>query len=248
MHRITVTRDDDVRATLNSFCKRHGYKNRSEAIRDLVRHGGLQEPAKDGNSACFAALSYVYEHGTRDLAKRLTNEQHGHCDLLVATLHVHLNHHDCLEVAVLQGRTNDIRVFADTVTTQRGVRHGHLHVLPSQPRGPEARSCRAAAQRSRPNSSMMSISSQSGKGRLVGDEVVVVTLWPLGGPWHRSSIASARAQSQGEKSRTYRKFVGLTTLTLGSAGRRRTNAVRFVLSVPGIGHIVSNCRICAFVG
>jgi CopG family transcriptional regulator, nickel-responsive regulator len=135
MHRITVSMDDDVRATLNALCKRRGYETRSEAIRDLVRHGGVQEQAKQDNSACFAALSYVYEHETRDLARRLTRQQHAYCDLLVATLHVHMNHDDCLEIAVLRGRVNDIRAFADTVTTQRGVRHGQLHILPSPPGG-----------------------------------------------------------------------------------------------------------------
>ncbi len=42
-------------------------------------------------------LSYVYEHEKRDLASRIVSTQHHHHDLSVATLHVHINHDDCLE-------------------------------------------------------------------------------------------------------------------------------------------------------
>lgn len=47
-------------------------------------------------------LSYVYEHEKRDLASRIVSTQHHHHDLSVATLHVHINHDDCLEIAVLK--------------------------------------------------------------------------------------------------------------------------------------------------
>jgi CopG family transcriptional regulator, nickel-responsive regulator len=131
MQRITVTIDDDLLDTLDQLCERHGYTSRSEAIRDLVRHAQTHEHTEHGHQSCVATLCYVYEHKIRELAKRLTNEQHDHGDLSVATLHVHLNHDDCLEVAVLRGAVDDVRAFADMVTTQRGVRHGSLHILPS---------------------------------------------------------------------------------------------------------------------
>ena len=71
-------------------------------------------------------LSYVYEHEKRDLASRIVSTQHHHHDLSVATLHVHINHDDCLEIAVLKGDMGDVQHFADDVIAQRGVRHGHL--------------------------------------------------------------------------------------------------------------------------
>jgi CopG family transcriptional regulator, nickel-responsive regulator len=131
VQRITVTIDDDLVDMLDELCNRHGYTSRSEAVRDLVRQAQTHEHGERGRRPCVATLSYVYEHGTRDLAKRLTNEQHDHYDLSIATLHVHLNHDDCLEVSVLRGAVDDVRAFADMVTTQRGVRHGTLHVLPA---------------------------------------------------------------------------------------------------------------------
>ncbi len=63
----------------------------------------------------FAVLSYVYEHEKRDLASRIVSTQHHHHDLSVATLHVHINHDDCLEIAVLKGDMGDVQHFADDV-------------------------------------------------------------------------------------------------------------------------------------
>ena len=108
------------------------YNNRSEAIRDILRSALAQEATQQHGTQGFAVLSYVYEHEKRDLASRIVSTQHHHHDLSVATLHVHINHDDCLEIAVLKGDMGDVQHFADDVIAQRGVRHGHLQCLPKE--------------------------------------------------------------------------------------------------------------------
>ncbi|MDQ0356972.1 CopG family nickel-responsive transcriptional regulator [Rhodoplanes tepidamans] len=134
MQRVTIAIDDDLLEALDALCARRGYQNRSEAIRDMVRQADAAERIRQdgdgGDGDCVAALAYVYEHETRDLARRLTNSQHEHHGLSVATMHVHLSHDDCLEVAVLRGTVGEVQSFADSVITQRGVRHGQLYVVP----------------------------------------------------------------------------------------------------------------------
>lgn len=133
MQRVTLTIDDDLLAAIDAHGARHGYASRSEAVRDMLRTslGDTTVPAPEaGTSHCHATLSYLYDHEKRELARRLTQVQHGHHDLAVASLHVHLDHDTCLEVAVLRGPTSDVKALADSVTTQRGVRYGHLHILP----------------------------------------------------------------------------------------------------------------------
>lgn len=132
MQRITITIDDDLLGTLDTLCRRRRYTSRSEALRDLVRQAQVREQTThDGRSRCFATLSYVYEHGTRDLAKRITSSQHDRHHLSVATMHVHLDLQHCLEVAVLHGSVGEVQTLADSITSQRGVRHGNLQILPA---------------------------------------------------------------------------------------------------------------------
>jgi CopG family nickel-responsive transcriptional regulator len=143
MQRITITIDDDLLETIDKISAQRGYASRSETLRDLVRDAVTRaQPTIDGEAKCYAALTYVYEHETRDLSRRLTTAQHDHHDLSVSTLHVHIDGHDCLEVSVLKGRADEIQTFADSVITQRGVRFGNLHLIPSEhgPRHPETHS------------------------------------------------------------------------------------------------------------
>jgi CopG family transcriptional regulator, nickel-responsive regulator len=131
MQRITVTIDDELLAAIDKVIAGHGYQNRSEAIRDLVR-AGMTEPEEraPADYQGVAALLYVYDHEGRELAKRLTRASHDHHDLSLATMHVHLDHDSCLEVAVLRGAMSEMRHFAERVIAERGVRHGKLITVP----------------------------------------------------------------------------------------------------------------------
>jgi CopG family nickel-responsive transcriptional regulator len=132
MQRVTITLDDGLMADLDAIIAARGYQNRSEAIRDLARAGIRQaaEEAAGAGGDCVAALVYVYDHAARQLARRLTGAFHAHHELSRASLHVHLDHHTCLEVTVLQGPAGDVRHFADHVIAERGVRHGRLVQVP----------------------------------------------------------------------------------------------------------------------
>lgn len=131
MQRVTITLDDDLMAELDRVIALKGYQNRSEAIRDLAR-AGIRETiveAREGEE-CVAALVYVYDHAQRELSKRLVRTFHDHHDLSLATMHIHLDHDDCLEVTVLKGTTREVQHVAGHVVAERGVRHGRLIVIP----------------------------------------------------------------------------------------------------------------------
>jgi CopG family transcriptional regulator, nickel-responsive regulator len=131
MQRITITIDGDLMGEVGRFMEERGYEARSEVFRDLLR-AGLERMKEDGGGAgdCVAALTYVYDHDMRALSKRLCDTGHEHHDLVVTTLHIHLNHESCMEVAILKGKTAEVRHYAGHLTAERGVRHGRLVTVP----------------------------------------------------------------------------------------------------------------------
>ena len=135
MQRLTLSVDDELVAALDRHMRKRRYASRSEALRDILREAAardrLEPPGKD-DGFCIATLAYVYDHETRDLGRRLTRAQHHHHDLQVATLHVHLDHESCLEVSVLRGPAREVQALADDTVSQRGVRHGQLHIVPAR--------------------------------------------------------------------------------------------------------------------
>lgn len=130
MQRVTMTIDDDQLAALDGHAARHGYPSRSEAMRDILSGMQIAEAARDPDAPCIATLSYLFDHETRDLTRRLAAQAHLDHDLQLSTLHVHATHDDCLEVVVLRGPIGRVRRMADAVLTQKGVRMGQLHLMP----------------------------------------------------------------------------------------------------------------------
>ncbi len=131
MERVTISMSDELAAELAAFAERYRYESRSEALRDLARLG--LERARIDHSVtgeAIATLSYLYNHHTRDLSKRLTDAHHTHHELHVATMHVHLDHESCLEVAVLRGNAVAVREFSKAVIAERGVTHGQISFIP----------------------------------------------------------------------------------------------------------------------
>lgn len=130
MQRVTISLDDTLLAAIDERVGTHGYQGRSEAIRDLLRAGLLEPEKGDPDGACVATLSYVYDHGTRELSKRLNTAFHEHHDLTLSTLHVHLDHGRCMEVSVLKGKVGEVSELARHVMAERGVRHGSAQIIP----------------------------------------------------------------------------------------------------------------------
>jgi CopG family nickel-responsive transcriptional regulator len=132
MQRITITLDDDLMEELDAMIATHGYQNRSEAIRDFARAGMQQAAQEKGKSGdCVAALVYVYDHAARDLSRRLVETYHGHHDLALATLHVHLDDDNCMELTALRGPGNEVQHFADHIIAERGVKYGRVVMMPA---------------------------------------------------------------------------------------------------------------------
>ena len=133
MQRITISVDESLALEFDSLIERRGYENRSEAFRDLVR-GRIEQERKTNYTAvfCVATVNYVFNHHERELASRLTAAQHAHHDLCVSTMHVHMDHDNCLETVVLRGKFKEVSAFANSLIAQSGVRHGNIHIVPVQ--------------------------------------------------------------------------------------------------------------------
>ncbi|HMV64615.1 MAG TPA: nickel-responsive transcriptional regulator NikR [Rhodocyclaceae bacterium] len=133
MERFTISLDEDLARAFDALIAARGYSNRSEAVRDILRaHLEANRVAREEAPHCIANLSYVYNHHERELAERVTQDQHAHHDLCVATLHAHLDHDHCMESVILRGPTADVRAFAESLIARPGVRHGALNLVTAE--------------------------------------------------------------------------------------------------------------------
>ena len=130
MERFTISLDAELAREFDRLIQARGYRNRSEAVRDMLR--GQLEQLRQADAQpkhCIANLSYIYNHHERDLAERLTGLQHDHHNLTIATMHAHLDHEHCIESVILRGPTPEVSRIADAIKAERGVRHGLLNLI-----------------------------------------------------------------------------------------------------------------------
>lgn len=124
--RFGISMDSGLLERFDSYIAERGYNNRSEAIRDLVRDRFVQEEWQAGDAETVGTITIIYDHHRRELQERLTRRQHAHHDAVLSMMHVHLDHHNCLEVLAVRGRASDIRKISDDLISTKGVKHGKL--------------------------------------------------------------------------------------------------------------------------
>lgn len=131
LSRIGVAIDAELLEKFDQLIARRGYTNRSEAFRDLIRDALVEKAWEAPDSKVVGTVTIVYDHRVRLLNEKLTDIQHAYFHHILSTLHVHLDHDNCLEVLVVRGRAADVRKIADTLISTKGVKHGRLAITTS---------------------------------------------------------------------------------------------------------------------
>ncbi len=126
LNRIGVAIDSDLLAKFDALIQDRGYTNRSEAFRDLIRDELVQKIWEKPDQQVVGTVTLVYDHHVRMLSEKLTGIQHDFHHNILSTLHVHLDHDNCLEVLIVKGKAADVQKVADALISTKGVKHGRL--------------------------------------------------------------------------------------------------------------------------
>ena len=129
--RFGVSIEPDLLKKFDKIIKKEGYKSRSEKIRDLIRKDIVKEHSKNPEAKAVGTLTMVYDHHTGSLTSELLNLQHDHTSEILSTTHVHIDHHNCLEVLILKGRIGIIKKLADNIKALKGIKYGELVITQS---------------------------------------------------------------------------------------------------------------------
>jgi CopG family nickel-responsive transcriptional regulator len=125
--RFGVSLEKKLLEDFDRLIARKKYSNRSEAIRDLIRDSFVKEEWEKGEEVA-GAISIVYDHHKRELMDVIVDIQHKYHDMIVASQHAHLDHHNCLEVVIVKGKSDRIKTLSDKLRAVKGVKHGALSI------------------------------------------------------------------------------------------------------------------------
>lgn len=126
--RFSISMAQELVDQLDAMRKAKGYANRSQAVADMVRDQVVEYHGQSQAHKVAGTVTLVYDHHKHNIQALLTDIQHDYGNLIIATMHVHLDHHNCMEVLAMRGRAGDLKGVADRLTTAKGVKHGKLTV------------------------------------------------------------------------------------------------------------------------
>lgn len=125
--RLSLSIEKPLFEKLESLVAESDYTNRSEFVRDLVRARLVSEQWA-GQAEALGVVLLIYDHHARGLSGRLTRLQHDFAGEVLATTHLHLDHHHCAEMIMVRGQPADIRRLVDRMHREKGVLHADLAV------------------------------------------------------------------------------------------------------------------------
>ncbi len=127
--RTALAIDHDLLEKFDTWMAGHGYTNRSEAIRDMIRNVLTEQEWSDPKAPVIAVLSIIFDHAAHHLAQEITERQHEDHHAVLCSQHVHLDHHNCMEVILMQGTAERLRRLSDAIISTRGVTAGKLTLM-----------------------------------------------------------------------------------------------------------------------
>lgn len=125
LKRFSISLEEKLLADFDRYIKKNQYNNRSEAIRDLIRKSFVEEEW-EADKEVMGVVNLVYDHHQNQLQDRITELQHDYHRQIVSTTHVHMDHHNCLEVIIVRGKAKQIKELSQKMFALRGVKNGHL--------------------------------------------------------------------------------------------------------------------------
>lgn len=124
--RFSVSLEPELLEQFDRFCTEGRYATRSEAVRQLIREKLTTVAwAKDANDVA-ASLTLVFDHHKSNLTERMLEIQHNHTEMIVASMHVHLNHDLCMDVIAFRGPAREMQELAAELSGLKGIYQAQL--------------------------------------------------------------------------------------------------------------------------
>ncbi len=123
--RTSITIEEDLLEKLEQLTSKSQFSNRSEFIRDLIR-GAMVEEEWAANEEVVGTITLIFDHHKRELTNKLTKLQHNHHREILASTHIHLDHHICAEMIMIKGPASTINEIVNNLRQQVGIIHAGI--------------------------------------------------------------------------------------------------------------------------
>jgi CopG family nickel-responsive transcriptional regulator len=123
--RFSISLEDELLKALDLFVTENNFPNRSQAMRNLIEKN-IVEKKWLCNNIVAGAVVMIYNHHTKEILAKLNRIQHDYFEVILSSLHFHLNHDMCLEIIAVKGKAKILTELSDKLIAIKGIKHGKL--------------------------------------------------------------------------------------------------------------------------
>jgi CopG family nickel-responsive transcriptional regulator len=127
--RISMSLPEALLCDLDRMVEERGFDSRSQAIADMLYQSLVEHKSDVGQDVMVGVVTLFYDNSVAGIQKQLADLQFRHIAEVISSLHVHLMHNQTMEVILVQGPAQKLRVIADELTSRRGVISGKMHLI-----------------------------------------------------------------------------------------------------------------------
>lgn len=125
LKRFGVSMNESLLKKFDNFIKRQKYKNRSEAIRDLIREKFVEEEWEEGKNVA-GCIVIVYEHDLGEIVNKIIDIQHKFSQNIISTQHIHMDDENCMEIIAVKGKVEKIKELYFNLKVLKGVKYSSI--------------------------------------------------------------------------------------------------------------------------
>ena len=126
--RFSVSVDPVLLDEFDKVISVQGY-NRSTAVQIAMRDFLTEHKWKDDEGVVVGALTLMYDHHTGGLSESLNELQHDFYNIISSTIHVHMDHDNCLEILAVKGDASKIKELSNELSVIRGIKQIKLSLM-----------------------------------------------------------------------------------------------------------------------
>ena len=120
---VSISMPEALLERIDAFADDHGYSGRSEVVREGTRTLLEEFQVQDLDGQVHTCtVTVVFEYCRPAVQQRLTGVRHEYDAIVSATTHAHVQDQYCMELFVLEGTTESLSGFVNTVRAVPDIR------------------------------------------------------------------------------------------------------------------------------
>jgi CopG family nickel-responsive transcriptional regulator len=130
LRRVTISMAEDTFQALDRIVTERGFDSRSQAISEMIHQQAAEHLGKIGTQIMAGTLTMIYDESKSSLLRDLSRVCREHITEVISSQHILLEDDHVLEVLLMQGPANTLRLIANELVTCKGVKSTHLSLTP----------------------------------------------------------------------------------------------------------------------